>query len=93
MENKIYIKDLPCYQRKGNATEKRIRVVQKHFYDLSVLMTEGQREEMRAFIRSRGETLSMATVDADIGYYNVLSRFMKEKIHYWIVSGRCQKIR
>ena len=79
METRIYIKDLPCYQRKGNATEKKIRVVQKHCYDLSILATEGQRQEMEAFIRSRGEDLSMATVDVDIIHYNVLGRFMKEK--------------
>lgn len=79
METKIYIKDLPCYQRKGNATEKKIRVVQKHCYDLSILATEGQRQEMEVFIRSRGEDLSMATVDVDITHYNVLGRFMKEK--------------
>lgn len=79
METKIYIKDLPCYQRKGNATEKSIRVAKNHFYDLERLPTEGQRQEMERFIRSRGETLSMATVDVDIIHYNVLGRFMKEK--------------
>ena len=55
METKIYIKDLPCYQRKGNASEKRIRVMERHFYDLGLLVAEGQKKEMEAFIRSRGE--------------------------------------
>ena len=79
METKIYIKDLPCYQRKGNASEKRIRVMERHFYDLGLLAAEGQKKEMEAFIRSRGEELSMATVDGDIIRYNVIARFMKEK--------------
>ena len=34
---------------------------------------------MEAFIRSRGEELSMATVDGDIIRYIVIARFMKEK--------------
>ena len=79
MEAKIYIKELPCYQRKGNASEKRIRVMERHFYDLGLLAAEGQKKEMEAFIRSRGEELSMATVDGDIIHYNVIARFMKEK--------------
>ncbi len=54
-------------------------MIQKHFYDLELLPTKGQRKEMEMFIRSRGEDLSMATVDADIIPYNVLARFMKEK--------------
>ena len=79
MGTKIYIKDLPCYQRKGSATEKSIRVAERHFYDLKRLPTEGLQQEMESFILSRGEKLSMATVDVDIIHYNVLSRFMKEK--------------
>lgn len=78
MATKI-IKELPCYQRIGNASEKRIRVMERHFYDLGLLAAEGQKKEMEAFIRSRGEELSMATVDVDIIHYNVIARFMKEK--------------
>ena len=79
METRIYIKDLPCYQRKGNASEKKIRVIKKRFYDLELLATDGQREEMKAFIWSRGEKLSMATLDGDLILYHVLAKFMKEK--------------
>ena len=84
MGTKIYIKDLPCYQRKGSATEKSIRVAERHFYDLERLPTEGLQQEMERFIRSRGEKLSMATVDVDIIHYNVLCKFMK-------VSRPCRK--
>ena len=79
METRIYIKELPCYQRKGNASEKSIRVMEQHFYNLEFLTAEGQKKEMEAFIRSRGNELSMTTVDADIILYNVVARFMKEK--------------
>lgn len=79
METRIYIKELPCYQRKGNASEKSIRVMERHFYNLELLEAEGQKKEMEAFIRSRGNELSMTTVDADIILYNVVARFMKEK--------------
>ncbi len=34
---------------------------------------------MEAFIRSRGNELSVTTVDADIIHYNVVVRFMKDK--------------
>ena len=79
METKIYIKELPCYQRKGNASEKKLRVMERHFYNLGLLATEGQQKEMEAFIRSRGKELSLVTLDADIIYYKVVARFMKEK--------------
>ena len=79
METKIYIKELPCYQRKGNASEKKLRVMERHFYNLGLLASEGQQKEMEAFIRSRGKELSLVTLDADIIYYKVVARFMKEK--------------
>ena len=79
METRIYIKELPCYQRKGNTSEKSIRVMERHFYNLEFLTAEGQKKEMEAFIRSRGNKLSVTTVDADIIHYNVVARFMKDK--------------
>ena len=79
MENRIYIKELLCYQKKGKVSEKRIRIMEQHFYNLELLTMKGQQKEMEAFIRSRGEELSMATVDADITYYNVIAKFMKDK--------------
>lgn len=82
METKIYIKELPCYQRKGTASENRIRVMERHFYNLGLLAMEGQQKEMDAFIRSCGKELSMATVDADIIHYNVVARFMKDKYRF-----------
>lgn len=53
--------------------------MEQHFYNLELLEAEGQKKEMEAFIRSRGNELSMTTVDADIIHYNVVARFMKEK--------------
>ena len=50
-----------------------------HAYVPKIPGAEGQKKEMEAFIRSRGEELSMATVDADIIRYNVIARFMQEK--------------
>ena len=63
METKIYIKELPCYQKKGNASEKKLRVMERHFYNLGLLATEGQQKEMEAFIRSQGKELSLVTVE------------------------------
>lgn len=45
MATKIYIKELPCYQRKGNVSEKRIRVMERHFYDLGLLVLDGELRE------------------------------------------------
>ena len=77
METNIYIKEPPCYQKKGNASEKKLRVMERHFYNLGLLATEGQQKEMEAFIRSRGKELSLVAVDADIIHYKVVARFMK----------------
>ena len=46
METRIYIKELPCYQRKGCISEKNIRVMEQHFYNLDLLTMEGQKKEM-----------------------------------------------
>ena len=53
--------------------------MERHFYNLGLLATEGQQKEMEAFIRSRGKELSLVTMDADIIHYKVVARFMKEK--------------
>lgn len=47
METRIYIKDLPCYQRKGSISEKNIRVMEQHFYNLDLLTMEGQKRKWK----------------------------------------------
>ena len=54
-------------------------LMEQHFYNLDLLTMEGQKKEMETFIRSRGEELSMSTVNGDIILYNLLARFMKDK--------------
>ncbi len=42
-----YIKELPCYQRKGCISEKNIRVMEQHFYNLDLLTMEGQKRKWK----------------------------------------------
>ena len=37
--------------------------MERHFYNLGLLATEGQQKEMEAFIRSQGKELSLVTVE------------------------------
>ena len=65
--------------------------MEQHFYNLDLLTMEGQKKEMETFIRSRGEELSMSTVNGDIILYNLLARFMKDKYPFLHSSGQYQK--
>lgn len=65
--------------------------MEQHFYDLGLLVIEGQKKEMEVFIRSCGEELSMAIVDADIIHYNVIAKFMKEKYPLLIAFEQYRK--
>lgn len=77
MENKIYLKDFPCYD---SATEKAREMVGKNpYFDLEQLTEPNMREEARAFILYRGNSLSLITMYGDRRYYNNICKFIKKK--------------
>lgn len=77
MENRIYLKDFPCY---GSATEKAKEMIGKNpYYDLGQLPEPRMREEAREFILHRGNTVSLITVYWDRRHYNNICKFIKKK--------------
>lgn len=76
MENKIYLKDFPCYD---SATEKAREMVGKNpYFDLEQLIEPSMREEARAFILYRGNSLSLISMYGDRRYYNNICKFIKK---------------
>lgn len=77
MEDKIYIRKLPCYQK---ATEKQLLIVGKRntFFDLKKL-PEALQEEMRSFIEERGKKISIVSLMRELFPYNVLCKFLNQK--------------
>ena len=77
MTDRIYLKDMPCYQK---ATELQKKQAAKNaFYDLGDLPSQPIREVMRAFIEQEGSKMALSTVYSRIQYYRKLCRFLKKR--------------
>lgn len=77
MEDRIYLKDMPCYQK---ATEAQKSQAPKNaYYDLGELLSPYMREVMKAFIKMEGRIMALSTVYSRIQYYRKLCRFLKKK--------------
>ena len=77
-KNRIYITELLCY-KKAPLNAKEDTIIQKHYFDLSLYHTEGQKREVQEFIYDRARRLSVRTVDRDCSFVRILGEFMNEK--------------
>ena len=76
MENRIYYKDLECYDR---ATPKQLQTLNKKpYYDLEHLPTDKIRAEFASYIWERGRTVGIITIKAERNYFNSLCRFLEK---------------
>lgn len=76
MENRIYYKDLECYDR---ATSKQLQALNKiPYYDLEQLPTDKIRAEFASYIWERGRTVGIITIKAERNYFNNLCRFLEK---------------
>lgn len=76
-ENRIYYKELPCYQS-AKEKEKR-RVYSEPYFDLDELPEGELRQEIGRFIRKRGEEVSFATLLHDKSNFKYLAAFLQKK--------------
>ena len=76
-ENRIYYKELPCYQS-AKEKEKR-RVYSEPYFDLGELPEGELRQEIGNFIRKRGEEVSFATILHDKSNFKYLAAFLQKK--------------
>lgn len=77
VENKIYIKELESYQSASEAAKERMG--ENPCFDLGLLPTEAMREEMRAYIMARSQTLSAEKLYSEKGLYHHLCDLICEK--------------
>ncbi|MCR2021706.1 site-specific integrase, partial [Blautia pseudococcoides] len=77
MENKIYIKQLGCYQKASEMAKKRMG--KNPCFDLEYLPSETMRQEMFAYIMERSRALSAEKLYSEHRFYNHLSQLIQQK--------------
>lgn len=78
-ELKIYMKDLPCYEKAKEKPSTAIKRVGNRFFDLGKIPCEGLRAEIRPFLLHRGTMLTLSSMQEEIRQYNVFCRFLQAK--------------
>lgn len=75
-KDRIYFKDLQCWQEAINRGEKT--KANDSYFDLLRLPGDKMREEMRDYILDRGRTVSRSTVQHDCTYYRQIVVFLDQ---------------
>lgn len=75
---RIYFKDLVCYQEASE--EERKKCGRDPYFDLSLLPTEQLRKEWAAYIRESARIYTLGTSFQHRVYYNQICRFLNSRI-------------
>ncbi len=67
MEDRVYYRELECYEKAEEALLQRNG--KDNFFDLSLLRTDAMKEEFRRFIQYRGTQVSFNTILCDHTYF------------------------
>ena len=85
MDNRIYLKNLPCYKA---ATEAQIKAIGKNpYYDLQRISSATLREELSAFVLYRSTQVGIARIYRDRQQFNKVCRFLERQ------SGRIESLK
>lgn len=79
MEDKIYLKELQCCTSSALKALKRKFNIEKRGFELSRLPNEAIKNEMNLFIRSRGNTLKLSSMQNEIYVFHELCAFLSEE--------------
>ena len=74
-ELRIYMKDLPCYEKTKEKPSAAIKSVGNRCFDLGKIPTEGLRADIRPFLLHRSTILTLSSMKEEIRQYNVFCRF------------------
>lgn len=77
MDEKIYLKNLDCYQRADEKQKSQVK--DHHCFDLGQLPTEGLKVEFQTFIEERGRNQALATMSQERILYQRFCRALREK--------------
>lgn len=77
MDEKIYLKNLDCYQRADEKQKSQVK--EHHCFDLGQLPTEGLKVEFQTFIEERGRNQALATMSQERVLYQRFCRVLREK--------------
>lgn len=87
MNNKYFIKEMPCYLQ---ATQvQRGKIPENAFYHLGKLPTEGLRNEFYTFLKARGAEIAVTTMYAELYRYDAVSAFLAKKARK--VQSLCER--
>lgn len=79
MDQRIYLKELDCYQRASEKQKAYKRARPDYYFDLAALPTEELREECRSYILERSRHLTLTSMAGERQAFGVLCRFIQEK--------------
>lgn len=78
VNDKIYTRELYCYQMASEADKKNPLVSAERYFDLNRLPTKGLKKEFQEYILHRGRVLSLNSIRSEFWPYNLLARFLAE---------------
>lgn len=79
MKNRIYIKDLLCFENASRKEQKNALLSPDQYFDLDKLPCQSLKDEMGEYILHRGEVLKLGSIRAEFWPYNTMCRFIKDR--------------
>lgn len=79
MKNRIYVKDLFCFENASKAERKNKLISPDQYFDLDKLPCQSLKDEMGEYILHRGEVLKLGSIRAEFWPYNTMCRFIKDR--------------
>ncbi len=76
--NRVYLRELDCYKNASEKEKQHPLMAPNRFFDLDKLPETNIRNELRAFIISRGESLSPLSIISELYPYHQLCDFLNE---------------
>lgn len=80
MENRIYVKDLFCFENASKKERRNKWISPEQYFDLDKLPCQSLKDEMGEYILHRGEILKLGSIRAEFWPYNTMCRFIQERL-------------
>lgn len=79
MANRIYVKNLSCFENASKKERKNKLISPEQYFDLDKLPCQGLKDEMGEYLLHRGEVLKLGSIRAEFWPYNMMCRFIQDR--------------